>query len=170
MTTTELREKVAQLIAVREVAREKATQDPRRAQAEEMRDQIVKAKLATRRNDPNAPTTDDLKAAIRTRDELVAAIMSEVNAIGVELTGARRGLRVSEAKDYAESYASISTEQLTEELANCTRQRREFKVRQRAIRTALASREALAAAKAFLPKLDASQLAALRAELEKVTK
>lgn len=157
MTTTELRTKVDELTAAREAARAAARNDPRLAEAEELRAECVEAKRA-------GATGGGL---FDRRDALVALIMSPVNAIGVQLTAARRALRAAETDELAASYADVSTEQLTEELANCVRQRRAFKQRQRAVRAALASREALDAARAFLPRLDATQRAALRAELDK---
>ncbi len=155
MTTKELENRVGLLFAAREVARAEALKDPRCADAQAQRDELVSKKLARKPFDTSE------------RDALVAEIMAPVNAVGAELTETRRALRTAKIKDRAAELATESTEDLQTKRAQLSKARRELKQEQRAVLAVLAQRENAEKFKELIPQLDKEQREALAAELLK---
>lgn len=125
------------------------------AEAVALRDQIValkyrlkkkrKAKggdgIAITLDDPSDPDAAELARLVERRRALLEAHLGPVRAVQAKLTQARRAALDLEFEKVADGYANLTTEELERLRSETTADRREARVRQRAIAIALARRQ-----------------------------
>lgn len=153
----ELTAEIENLCFQRTQAREQIAKDPRQELAEQLRLEVVEAKLAGKH-------FAELEAE---RNKLVAEIHAVEWALGKDISEARRDLREAKGREAMEAYSRMTDDQLDFAAGEENHKLRAAKANVKAIRRVLDSRVTNNEAKRLVAAMSDAQRAALLAELSR---